>query len=96
MPTFKIRLTSDADANSDLIDMLNGAPGVERVEEIADLMPHMDDPDSSSLGLRGDMGPGLHTIIVESTDEAAAHQVRTMAMQFAKETGTAVEIGDDL
>lgn len=96
MPSFKIRLTSSGSTSSDLMDTLNGAPGVERIEEIADMMPHMDDPDSSSLGLRGDMGPGIHTLMVETTDEAAARQVRTMAEAFASKTGAAVEIGDDL
>ncbi|MBK7013665.1 MAG: hypothetical protein IPH43_14350, partial [Xanthomonadales bacterium] len=34
-------------------------------EEIADLMPHMDDPDSASRGLPDDDGPGTHLIRIE-------------------------------
>ena len=75
MPQIRIRITGSDDAGRAIRDLLTSLPGIERVEEIQDLMPHMDDPDSSSAGLSEDEGPGMRVIEVEAPDDAAAERV---------------------
>ena len=51
MPTLRLRVTGSDDDARAIINLLQSLDGIEHVEEIADLMPHMDDADSSSAGL---------------------------------------------
>ena len=51
MPTLRLRVTGSEDDARAIINLLQSLDGIEHVEEIADLMPHMDDADSSSAGL---------------------------------------------
>ena len=76
METLRIRVTGSDTAANALINLVQGCDGVGRVEQVADDMPHMDDADSSSLGLPDDMGPGVHDIEIEASDRAAAEVVR--------------------
>lgn len=76
MPKIRIRITGSEDASRAIRDLLTSLPRIEHVEEISDLMPHMDDPDSSSAGLAEDSGPGIHLIEVEAPDDEAALRVR--------------------
>lgn len=95
MPTVRIRLFgSEADA-SELITMLHGLDDVEHVEQVADLMPHMDDEDSSSAGLPDDIGPGVHAIEVEVRDHLLAERVRDFAEKAALELSATVEFVDE-
>ena len=48
MPTVRLRVTGNEYAVTELMDALESVEGVERIEEVADLMPHLDDDDSSS------------------------------------------------
>jgi hypothetical protein len=43
MPLLHLRITGTEDDVRLLTDLLNDVDGIERIEEIADLMPHMDD-----------------------------------------------------
>ncbi|HET6632802.1 MAG TPA: hypothetical protein VFG73_08880 [Rhodanobacteraceae bacterium] len=95
MGLLNIRLTADESMTENLVNRLGALDGVERAEEIQDLMPHMDDPDSTSSGLRGDMGPGHHAIIVETCDDDALPRVRAVARAVAAENGLAVEFEDN-
>ena len=77
MPQIRIRITGNEAASRAIRDSLTRIPGIEHVEEIADLMTHMDDPDSSSAGLsENEQGPGMHVIEVQAPDDAAAQRVR--------------------
>ena len=52
MPMLRIRITGEDDTVRGIMNLLQSLDGIEHVEEIADLMPHMDDDDSSSADAR--------------------------------------------
>lgn len=95
MASLSLRLTASSDDTATLINRISMIEGVESVEEIADLMPHMDDPDSSSAGLPDDIGPGSHLVQVETTDEASARRALDAAKDGARRLGIALETEDD-
>ncbi len=95
MPMLNIRLTASEDVTEALINELGALEGVDSAEEVADLMPHMDDEDSSSSGLTDDIGPGYHTVVVEASNETVARRVREVAEAVATEAGAALEFVDD-
>lgn len=95
MPTVHLRLTATDDVARSLINLLTSLDGIEHVEEIDDLMPHMDDEDSSSAGSPEDIGPGFHSIEVEAPNETTARRVREVAEAHARDTGAALEIVDE-
>ena len=47
MPTLRLRVTGSDDDARAIMNLLQSLDGIEHVEEVADLMPHMDDHDSS-------------------------------------------------
>jgi hypothetical protein len=96
MPTIRIRLTGSADDASTLINAIHAVDGIDRIEEIDDLMPHLDDDDSSSAGLPDDIGPGVHDIEIEAPHERAARHVRNIADGVAEELGVPIEIVDEV
>jgi hypothetical protein len=95
MQTVRLRIIGSETDTQSLISILHGLEGVERIEEVADLMPHMDDEDSSSLGLPDDMGPGMHALEVDVGDAALAEQVRQLAGQAAEQLDANVEFVDE-
>ncbi len=94
MPELNLRLTAGDDAASALINLIGSLEGIESVEEIADLMPHMDDPDSSSAGLTDDMGPGTHLIRIEAGNDTAIRRALQVAEASARDHGAALEVVD--
>ena len=68
---------------------------IEHVEETDDLMPHMDDDDSSSAGLSDDIGPGIHELEVEVGNESTAQKVRDAVQELALELDVFVEYETD-
>jgi hypothetical protein len=53
MPIVRLRLIgSNTDATS-LIAVLHSVYGIQHIEQLADLMPHKEDFDSSSAGIPG-------------------------------------------
>lgn len=95
MTTIRIRLTGSAEDARTLMTAIHAMDGVEHVEEVDDLTPHMDDDDSSSAGLSDDMGPGLHDIEVEAPHERAAQHVRNIADIVSDDLGVPIEIVDE-
>lgn len=96
MPTVHLRLTGGDDVARLLIDEISGLEGVDSAEEIADLMPHMDDSDSSSAGLTDDISPGYHAIEVEVSNDTVARRVRELARGLSEQRGSVLEIVDDM
>jgi hypothetical protein len=95
MQTVRMRIIgSQADTQS-MIAVLHGMEGIDRIEEIADLLPHMDDEDSSSLGLPDDMGPGIHALEVDVGDPDQAERVRQLAGEVAEQLDANVEFVDE-
>ena len=74
---------------------LEAIEGVERVEEVADLMPHMDDEDSSSAGLPDDASPGLHVIEIEAPNDEAVRRINAVVETLAERTESVIETVED-
>ncbi|HSM11077.1 MAG TPA: hypothetical protein VK827_05875 [Lysobacter sp.] len=95
MPLLRLRVTGSEDAARAISNLLTSIEGIEHVEEVADLMPHMDDPDSSSAGLPDDMGPGLQMIEVDAPNLSTANKVRAAVEALAFDLDVLVEFESD-
>lgn len=95
MPLLRLRVTGGDDAARTIGNLLTSIDGIEHVEEVADLMPHMDDADSSSAGLVDDMGPGLHVIEIDAPNRSTANKVREAVEALAFDLDVLVEFESD-
>ena len=91
MPQLRIRITGSDDDARAIVNLLTSIEGIEHVEEISDLMPNMDDPDSSSAGLTDDEGPGMTLVEVEAGNDATLGKVRDNAEALARDLDVIVE-----
>ena len=91
MPTVHIRFTGTDPQVGTLIHALEAIEGIEHVEEVADLMPHMDDEDSSSAGLHDVAGPTVHDIEVEAPNDEGVRRVHDTAELVARQVDAMVE-----
>lgn len=91
MATIKMRMTGNADDIRTISNLLQSLDGIEHVEEISDLMPHMDDADSSSAGLSDLDGPDMHEIEVDAPNPATARRVREAVQALAFDLEVLVE-----
>ena len=95
MPTLRLRLTGTDDDTRAIINLLQSLDGIEHVEEIADLMPHMDDADSSSAGLSEQGGPDIHELEIEAPNDSTARKVRDAVEALSFELDVLAEFGED-
>ncbi|MDR6673770.1 hypothetical protein [Xanthomonas sp. 1678] len=95
MPLLRIRITGSEDDARAIINLLGSLEGIEHVEEIDDLMNHMDDDDSSSAGLPDDQGPGTHEVEIEAGNLATAQKVREAVEALAFDLEVIVEFEQD-
>lgn len=95
MPTMRLRLTGSEDDVRAMMNLLQSLEGIEHVEEVADLMPRMDDADSSSAGLHDTRGPDAHEIEVNAPNLSTARKVREAAEALAFDLDAIVEIEED-
>lgn len=95
MADLRLRLTAGTDETNAVISQLTALEGVDSVEEVADLMPHMDDPDSSSAGLSDDIGPGTHLVLVRAANQDGARRALEAAKELARRLGIALEVEQD-
>jgi hypothetical protein len=95
MAMIKMRMTGKADDIRTISNLLQSLDGIEHVEEISDLMPHMDDPDSSSAGLSDLGGPNMHEIEVDAPNHATARRVREAVQALAFDLEVLVEFEQD-
>ena len=95
MPQLRIRITGSDDDLRAVADLLQSVEGIEHVEEVDDLMPHMDDDDSSSAGLSDDIGPGTHELEVDAPNDYTAGRVREAVEELALRLGLVVEFEND-
>lgn len=91
MPRVNFRLTASEDVATSIINEVSALEGIQLAEEVADLMKNTADPDSSSVGLPDDTGPGSHAIVVETSNDTASRRVREVAEAIAADNGAAVE-----
>lgn len=95
MPTMRLRVTGSEEDARTFMNLMQSLEGIEHVEEVADLMPHMDDPDSSSAGLSDLNGPDVHGIEVLAPNVSTARKVREAAEALAFDLDVLVEIEPD-
>ena len=95
MPLLRIRLTGSEDDVRAITNLLQSLDGIEHVEEIDDLMPHMDDADSSSAGLSDVEGPDAHEIEIDAPNPSTARRVREAVEALAFDLDVLVEFEDD-
>ena len=95
MPMMRIRLTGSEDDVRAISNLLQSLDGIEHVEEVDDLMPHMDDADSSSAGLSDVQGPDTHELEVDAPNEATARKVREAVEALAFDLDIVVEFEQD-
>lgn len=95
MPLLRIRLTGSEDDVRAISNLLQSLDGIEHVEEVADLMPRMDDADSSSAGLSDLQGPDAHEIEVDAPNESTARRVREAVEALAFDLDVLVEFEED-
>ncbi len=95
MALIKMRLTGRDDDIRAICNLLQSLDGIEHVEEIGDLMPHMDDPDSSSAGLSDVGGPDMHEIEVDVPNAATERKLRQAIEALAFDLEVLVEFEQD-
>ncbi|HET6395390.1 MAG TPA: hypothetical protein VFF91_00950 [Pseudoxanthomonas sp.] len=95
MPQLRIRIIGSEDDLRAVADLLQSIEGIEHVEEVADLMPRMDDEDSSSAGLSDDIGPGAHDLEIDAPNAYTARRVRQAVEELAYRLGLVVEFEHD-
>ncbi len=91
MPLLRLRITGNDDDARAIGNLVNSLDGIEHVEEVADLMPHMDDADSSSAGLPDDSGPGVHELEIDAPNATTANKVREAVEALAFDLDVLVE-----
>ena len=95
MAQLRIRITGSDDDARAISNLLTSIDGFEHVEEISDLMPHMDDPDSSSAGLPDDQGPGMQLLEIETPNPSTHAKVRDAVRTLAANLDVMVEFESD-
>ncbi len=95
MPMMRIRLTGSEDDVRAITNLLQSLDGIEHVEEIDDLMPHMDDADSSSAGLSDVTGPDTHELEIDAPNAATAQKVRQTVEALAFDLDVMAEFEED-
>ncbi|TLX21971.1 hypothetical protein [Thermomonas fusca] len=95
MPMMRIRLTGSEDDVRAISNLLQSLDGIEHVEEVDDLMPHMDDADSSSAGLSDVEGPDTHELEIDAPNAAAAQKVRQTVEALAFDLDVVAEFEQD-
>ncbi|TYT25269.1 hypothetical protein FZO89_02730 [Luteimonas viscosa] len=95
MALLRFRIAGEDDHVRAIMNLLQSIDGIEHVEEIGDLMPHMDDPDSSSAGLHDVRGADTHEVEVEVPNPSTARKVREAVEALAFDLDAMVEIEED-
>lgn len=95
MQTLRLRVTGSEEDARTFMNLMQSLEGIEHVEEVADLMPHMDDADSSSAGLSDVSGPDVHGIEVQAPNPSTARKVREAAEALAFDLDVLVEFESD-
>lgn len=94
MALLKLRIAGSDDHARAIINLLQSLDGIEHVEETDDLMPHMDDADSSSAGLHDVRSAKTHQVEVEVPNPSTARKVREAVEALAFDLDALVEIDD--
>jgi hypothetical protein len=96
MPTVRVRYTASDEAFSAMLHAFEGIDGIEHIEEVADLVPHMDDEDSSSAGLSDQAGADVHEVEIIAPNEEHVRRLRDVAELVARDYDGIVEFVDNV
>ena len=77
-------LTASEGDTTALMTRASALEGIASVEEITDMMQHLDDEDSSSAGRTDDMGSDTHLLLVSADDETVAQHALEVAGHSAR------------
>lgn len=95
MAQLRLRITGPEGAIEQVAEQITDIEGVQRVDDVADLMPRMDDADSSSAGLAENAHGDVGELLVEfDDDDDVASLVRRQASVAARDAGAALEFID--
>jgi hypothetical protein len=92
MDTIRMMVTGSPAAAQFVLASMEEVEGVTRVEEMVDLLPHLDDADSSSAGLTSDGLQKVHTLEVDVSGPDVARRVQFVAEQAAMAEGAVLEV----
>lgn len=95
MDMLRLRISGPRPVIDQLIELLSEIEGVHRAEVIDDLMPHMDDEDSSSAGLAENQGDDVSQVEISAEDEPTLERARELALDGARRAGLALEIVEE-
>lgn len=95
MDMLRLRISGPRPIIEQLVELLGEIEGVDRAEAIDDLMPHLDDEDSSSAGLAENQGDDVAQVEVEAEDDQALERARETALEGARRAGLAVEVVEE-
>lgn len=95
MYMLRLRISGPGPLINQLVELIGEIEGVERAEAIDDLMPHMDDDDSSSAGLAENQGDDVEQVEIEADDDATYQRAREVALEGARRAGLALEIVEE-
>ncbi len=94
MQTLRCRITGAPDLADRIAELVADIEGVERATVMAGLVPHMDDPDSSSAGLAENATGEPAILEIELADEDAAQDLRVAIETLTRQQGAALEWTD--
>jgi hypothetical protein len=94
MTVLRFRVTGTSTSIERVLERLADLDGVVRAEQVADLLPHLDDDDSSSAGLAENQGTDIGALEIEVEDDDGAVLVRRVAELEAREAGAVLELVD--
>lgn len=95
MDMLRLRISGPRPIIEQLVELLGEIEGIDRAEAIDDLMPHLDDEDSSSAGLAENQGDDVAQVEVEAEDDQALERARETALEGARRAGLAVEVVEE-
>ena len=96
MPTVRVRYTATDEAFSAMLHAFESIKGIEHIEEVADLVPHMDDEDSSSAGLSDQLGADVHEVEVIAPNDEGVRRIHDVAELVARDYDGVVEFPDNV
>lgn len=91
MQSLRCRITGAPGLADRIADLVADIEGVERAVVMAGLVPHMDDPDSSSAGLAENQASEPAVLEIELADEETAQDIRAAVETMTRGEGAALE-----
>ena len=95
MALLRFRITGTSDARDQVVARLEGLESIERIEEVSDMMPALNDEDSSSAGLVENVAADAYAFELDVESDDDVDLVRRVAEVEAREAGALLEFFDE-